>query len=1421
MTEQAKPFKPIQYQINTQAAPPLDKPNEVERAGLRSKTADFSELPPEKGGVLDKWVAAGRINWELVFWVVIIGLAIVTRLWDLAPRAMHHDENNHSWFSYDMYKGLNTYRYDPTWHGPFLYYMVTFSYFILGGATEFSSRFAPAMFGIGLVAICYLLRPLIGKIGALVFAVLILVSPSILYYSRSLRHDIFATFGTLLFVIALFRFAQSRAGKRAEIRWMALAGLGFFILFSSHEMSFLNLAIVLTWLGIVFLFEIIVLPWRGLREDGRRKTEDEESRSGDGGQGTGVGSQTASPEMSDFDDELDNPLLDDELESPLFFADADMLEVAPPQPNENASPTPNPQRSDLRPQSWLSSFKLVFAGLFALFGLLVVSGAVHLFIDKTADGSLQKLFGINAYFELIPLYLLVAAGIAFLLAKFISFGYRGLSRIAGLVAIITAGVTFVILSGVATLLFLRGASPAKLLAAVNVQFSGNSNPTLTRLVGEGYSPFNDFSYVGLKWPSLVPQLGAIVVAALLLGLLAGWLWERRMLVYSWNGAISAGIVFCFVLVLATLISLRFVLVAPGAALPKGNLLLLGTVDKWVAYTVGGTLIALVIGFIAGWFVTLAERYPDSYWHGSTVLRAIVRFARNPWTVGALLLTFGIPYVLLFSNFFFSPERLADGFYRGLEYWSEQHDLRRLDEPWFYYPMLMLLYETFAVIFTFTALIYFPINWWRRTARRERFVFSAKGVFIGLSFWWSFLALIAYSIAGEKVPWLNMQVAMPFSLATAAFLNDYLARRDWKRILAWKEGLLFAVTFILMFAATLVLIGQSINFPRLGIYSPELSREATSSDIALAITGMVLVGAAWLGLFGFSMWLWWSYRLQGRTARSVIVLVTGLLVLAYCIRSTILLNYDHPDTASEPMIYTQTTPAIPLFVKRVERLGRDIRDSYKLSPPPANPGGLPPIDPDPGGYKGLPIFVSGEAANPFNWYFRDYNNITWGTVKTDLATNPIDKLTDSRGNNYVIIMVSTGENTSRLQQQLAGQYTPHQYKVRWNFPEDESGYGGLGYVPPDDFREYRIAVKDIINTRWDLMWRSLVEQPYAGRLWRYLMYRQLWLPLPSFDMVAYVRNDVEADFVAGSDPLAPPADPNATYDLTASSTLGSANGQYKIPRNLAVAPNGDILVLDSLNGRVQRFDRTGKFISKFGSAGTGDGQFALPRTDLGPAGIATDEDGNIYVADTWGYRIEKFGPDGQFLLKWGDGQATGGDITKNQQFPTSFYGPRSIAYDKTAGELFITDTGNHRVVVYDKQGQFKRQFGSRGSGPGQFDEPVGLAIGPDSKLYITDLRNRRVQVLDQQGGFDRQIAVPEWAEAALSEPYLTFDSQGDLYVSVPTTGTILRFDQAGQVVASYNLGSGANLLNPVGLVFDSDGNLYVADAKRHAIVKIKP
>jgi DNA-binding beta-propeller fold protein YncE len=161
--------------------------------------------------------------------------------------------------------------------------------------------------------------------------------------------------------------------------------------------------------------------------------------------------------------------------------------------------------------------------------------------------------------------------------------------------------------------------------------------------------------------------------------------------------------------------------------------------------------------------------------------------------------------------------------------------------------------------------------------------------------------------------------------------------------------------------------------------------------------------------------------------------------------------------------------------------------------------------------------------------------------------------------------------------------------------------------------------------------------------------------------------------------------------------------------IAVNKEGHVLVAD-INGRIQEFDSSGKFLNKWGSYGTGDGQFASP-----PYSLAVDKQGNIYVAD--GRRIQKFDSSGKFLLKWGSfGNGDG-----------EFSSPQGIAIDSQGG-IYVSDNGNARVQKFDSNGKFLLKWGSRGVGDGQFTYAGGVAVDKQGNIYVgdTNFSDDRVQ-----------------------------------------------------------------------------------------------
>lgn len=163
-----------------------------------------------------------RVEFSIYTGLVLIALAM--RLYDLGGRAVHHDESLHGYFAYQLFNG-GGYDHNPLMHGMLQFHSIATSFFLFGDS-DYSLRLPMALFGTGLVLVPLLLRPRIGQIGALAAGGLLAFSPTILYYSRFARNDIFMAVFTLALVGVMWRYIDE--GKN---RWLyigaALVALGF------------------------------------------------------------------------------------------------------------------------------------------------------------------------------------------------------------------------------------------------------------------------------------------------------------------------------------------------------------------------------------------------------------------------------------------------------------------------------------------------------------------------------------------------------------------------------------------------------------------------------------------------------------------------------------------------------------------------------------------------------------------------------------------------------------------------------------------------------------------------------------------------------------------------------------------------------------------------------------------------------------------------------------------------------------------------------------------------------------------------------------------------------------------------------------------------------------------------------------------
>jgi predicted membrane-bound mannosyltransferase len=189
-----------------------------------------------------------HLTYEQIFWIALFALAIFSRFWDLGDRGIHHDESLHAHFSDVLYSG-GGYIHDPMMHGPLQFHLIAFMYWLFG-ATDATARFASVFCGIWVVMSPFFLRRQMGRIPAMVCAFLLLISPSILYFSRMAREDAIFSGMEMIMLVGLWRFVSMR--KPADF---ILFCAGLSLMFTIKETSFLTLAIVAIFFFALFAYQ--------------------------------------------------------------------------------------------------------------------------------------------------------------------------------------------------------------------------------------------------------------------------------------------------------------------------------------------------------------------------------------------------------------------------------------------------------------------------------------------------------------------------------------------------------------------------------------------------------------------------------------------------------------------------------------------------------------------------------------------------------------------------------------------------------------------------------------------------------------------------------------------------------------------------------------------------------------------------------------------------------------------------------------------------------------------------------------------------------------------------------------------------------------------------------------------------------------
>ena len=1291
------------------------------------------------------------LNWELAAYIFILVLAILSRFYMLDDRVMSHDESLHTRFAYNLYNEGN-FQHTPLMHGPVLFHATAFSFYLFGDS-DFSGRIYTALLGVMMVMFPLLWRRWLGRWGALLASVMLLISPLLLYYNRYIRHDTPSIFFGMIMAYCILMYLNGPPRLRRRGYWLYIFAAAMVLNLGSKETAFIYIAIFGSFLTIYFLVRLAQhrLTLRG---------------------------------KPIFYSLTLGILLGGMMTLGMYI----VVDIIPAELIPGRG-TPWADLSDLQRSSWVSwmalsvlsvAFVLLSTALYAfrdrwrripwrelmlIFLIALITAGGLLFIEELShfpspsetaeptipDAEEDSLTVASAGLAIrwapaLALWLIALAVAVYLIRSGrrqrdssykqtdLTNEGRGLWRflydfpeVDFLVLIVTLILPWT------TALFMRfmGGSGTDFAAF------GESLPEGLYTLAAGFPNLGSYAQVGQFLVGVT-----VFVPLLMLSLFVGlsWNWKRWLTSAAIFHVIFAFFftsVFTNIAGLGTgmIYSLGYWLEQQGVrrgSQPQYYYLLI-IMPTYEFLPIIGSVSAMFAGITCYWRSRRDRiiELEDTRERQGGAERGDKIEATSP----------GIVASAEEAETNLIPGESGGGADGGATNTSDSDSIQQWSQP--------------------------P----EEDAGR-----LTDLPFIMLLAWWAILNLVGYSLAGEKMPWLGTHLTTPMILITAWYFGGIVSRIDYSKFLSrgWITLFMMPIFLICLAQALGAFIIGDPPFVGLSISQLERTYEWLASLLIAISLGYVLIRLARL-----TSWM--------HIRRLCAVTIFGLLglVTARAAWAASFINYDLP---TELLVYAHAAPAVKWVLEDLEEMSLRMTDG-----------------------KDLTFVYDDEVSWPYSWYFRDFTDAVF------VGGNPTVQNTEDA----IFVVVGSGHR-GEVEPILEDRYLRRDHIRMWWPMQEYFGLTPRRILNVLDFSPGNQDANALRRGIFDIWWSRDYDQ-YGTATGKDFSLTN-W---PVSDrMHVYIRKDFasmmwEYGVGDGDVPSNIPTEINlcAANWRSVSPLLEFETSAQPLLNPLAVTVADDLVyVADENANLIQTFTTDGQFLRSFGdSAST---SFNRPNS------LAILPNGDLLVVDTWNYRIQRVSSNDEMLMTWGTAGEFGFDAPAEPE--DGFWGPRDVAID-SAERIYISDTGNKRIRVYsleDSEAVFQFDIGSGGSGPGELDEPSGLAIHSDGRLFVADTWNRRVAVFDVSGAHLTHFRVRGWYDSTFNRPYLALDEARDtLYITDPDSKRILVYDPAGECLGSFgeegDLSSLGQFRDIGGIAVDHEGFVYVTDSSLGNVLKFPP